>query len=115
MYCTRCGAQVPEGGKFCVVCGTLVEEAAPGSGRAVRPTPAAYQVPHPPPLPAMPAAQPLPAARKKTRRGRRILALVLLVFLLVLGTGVGVGYYIWSSPPAVDPANVETFILNPSE
>ena len=81
MFCTKCGAQLNDGARFCGVCGTPVsspnEPVAPGVGAtpasapapvsavpAVQPAPAPVVQPTPAPAPAQPvAAQPqVPAA-----------------------------------------------------
>jgi len=39
MFCTKCGAQIPEGANYCAQCGTpVVKEAAPGAAQPVQHT-----------------------------------------------------------------------------
>lgn len=96
MYCTKCGSEVPDGNQFCVACGAAM--AAPG--------PAAQTAP--PPIQATPATPPA------KRRGRT-LVIALFTILVTLALGVGVGYWLWSSPPSVDPGSIETVIVSPAE
>lgn len=39
MFCTRCGAQIPEGSRFCTVCGQPVDAAEPATGFPDQPVP----------------------------------------------------------------------------
>ena len=73
-YCTKCGAKLIEGAKFCTVCGNPVGQSAPEqnvqtSARVEDPVPAAA---------AVPAAQP---EKKKTRWG--IIAAVIAAVLII--------------------------------
>ena len=56
-FCTHCGAQIPDGAKFCTSCGTPVAapQAAPRTAQAPPQRPAAQAAPIPPaPQPAPP-------------------------------------------------------------
>ena len=73
MFCTNCGAQVPDGSKFCTHCGSPIAAApapapapvpsAPAPAPAPAPEPVATPAPEPIPAPPMPeqAAAPEPA------------------------------------------------------
>ena len=52
MFCEKCGAQIPEGVKFCGVCGLPVKEAQPAQQQAMPNQPAQIPV-----MPAQPAQQ----------------------------------------------------------
>jgi uncharacterized RDD family membrane protein YckC len=52
MFCSKCGAQVPEGGAFCTNCGAQV--AGTGIAPLSPPAPPAYQQPTPPSTAAVP-------------------------------------------------------------
>ena len=58
MFCTKCGARLNDGARFCGVCGTPVsspnDPVVPGAGTAPASAPA--------PIPAAPAVQPAPIA-----------------------------------------------------
>lgn len=52
MFCRFCGSEIPEGGKFCGVCGKAVEE--PEKVESVAVTPQAEKVKTVPPMPELP-------------------------------------------------------------
>jgi hypothetical protein len=73
MYCTKCGAQNPDGANFCQNCGgQLITTTSP------TPTPTTTSIPTPQPTPVSPVAQVPPAAQvaRKTS-GMAVAALVL--------------------------------------
>ena len=85
MFCTNCGNQIPDGAKFCTVCGAPVRAAAPV--RAQQPT---YQTQQQPAYQAAPQAVPVyavPAAKaKQTTRwpvSTGIMGILHLLFYLV--------------------------------
>lgn len=62
MFCTNCGAQVPDGSKFCTRCGSPIAAAPASAPTPVPPAPAPEPAPVPEPVatPA-PAPEPIPA------------------------------------------------------
>lgn len=69
MFCTNCGAQVPDGSKFCTHCGSPIAAAPAPAPAPVPPAPAPEPVapsapepaPAPEPTPAPPVPEPVPA------------------------------------------------------
>jgi len=59
MFCTNCGGKIPEGGNFCVSCGSRAPR--PVSSAPVARPPAAPFLPIPPPAPPTPVPPPVPA------------------------------------------------------
>ena len=60
MFCTNCGAQVPDGSKFCTSCGSPIAAAPAPAPAPVPPAPVSEPVVTPAPEPA-PASEPIPA------------------------------------------------------
>lgn len=56
MFCTNCGAQVPDGSKFCTHCGSPIAAAPAPAPAPVPPAPAPEPV-----VPSVPAPEPIPA------------------------------------------------------
>ena len=90
MFCTNCGAQQPEGAKFCEFCGTPVGAAQPVQPeQSAQPAPEVnnQQPPQQPPVYQQPVyqqpvyAQPQPPVESKNK----IVALLLCFFLGALG------------------------------
>jgi hypothetical protein len=84
MQCPECGADVPDGAKFCTACGAAITAPAPVAAPTYAPPPAAAPVAYAAP-PAAPA--------KKSRVGL-IIAIVVGVLFLCLVCG-GVGTFLW--------------------
>ncbi|WP_455137241.1 zinc ribbon domain-containing protein [Thermophilibacter sp.] len=83
MFCPNCGAQVPDGSKFCTSCGSTLGAAAPAPAPAPAPTPA--------PAPA-PSDQQLAVVEEKPRGGRgKTVAIVVLAVLLL----AAVAFIVW--------------------
>lgn len=85
MFCRKCGANVPDGVKFCSVCGQLMEEAAPAA-------PVAPEAPAAPVYAEPVYAAPVAPAPKKNMKGiliAAVAAVLALVLCLVLFSGGG--------------------------
>ena len=80
MFCYRCGAQLPDGAKFCTSCGA--SQAAP---EAPVPSPAAPEAPVP--SPAAPASTPVQQdeAPRPRRKRRWVIPLVLALVAVIAG------------------------------
>lgn len=73
MFCTKCGAQLDDGVKFCSKCGTPVQQ--PGGN-----------IPENPPIPETPTEE-------KKQGGRKILVTLLIILAVLLLAGLGGGAY----------------------
>lgn len=84
MYCTHCGAVIPDGAKFCTRCGAKVESAAKGN---VQPEEVSAKGSVPPGTAAARAAQAPPKKHRVLKilgtLGRAVIAIVVL--LLIIG------------------------------
>ncbi len=88
-FCTRCGAAVAEGVRFCVKCGQPVGEAAP-------PPPPAYEIPPQATMvqpTAVPLDVPLDVPPEKSGMGAGVWVIAVFGLLLVLG---GAGLWLFS-------------------
>ena len=111
MFCNNCGAELPEGGKFCTKCGTKIE-AQPVENiqqpvqddtvtNAQQP---AYEMPKGQPTYEMPNAQPAygmpqgqPAPKEKKPVNKKliiIIAAVAVALIIIVGAVVAVGMFI---------------------
>ena len=75
MFCTKCGAQIPDGTTFCPQCGAKLN-AAPAPARQPAPAPAPAQAPQPAPQPA-----PAPKPKKKFTGNKVNMLLVIAMFI----------------------------------
>lgn len=90
MYCTRCGKLNEDGARFCVGCGSPLEQAdaQPGDQVTVRPaTPSPVGASPIVPAPATSAQQPAAPAARKTDRGI-LVALCAIGVVAVIGIGL---------------------------
>ncbi|GEM_PF-3171604 len=109
MYCTKCGTAVQDDATFCTACGAQVGAVAstpPQQPQPAAPQPAAAPQPQAA-APSHATVAPVPA-RKRT--GLTVAA-VLGVVLMIAVAGIGVGYWLWSTPPTVDADMVESFVV----
>lgn len=96
MFCPNCGAQIPDGSKFCTSCGSVLGASAPSADETqAQPTRVAPRpAPQPTYQPTSPAAPspdqqltPAPQPPKKSGRGK-VVAIVVLALLLVAAIAV---------------------------
>lgn len=52
--------------------------------------------------------------RSSRRRAGRVFALMLAMTVVVAGVAAGVGYWLWTSPPRIDPSSVGTTVVTPA-
>ncbi len=85
MFCTKCGAQIPDGTTFCPQCGAKLN-AAPAPAR--QPAPAPAQAPAQAP---QPAPQPAPAPKpKKKFTGNKVNMLLVIAMFISAATNIWV-------------------------
>lgn len=104
MFCTNCGAQVPDDTKFCTSCGARLA-GVPGAAPAGAPAPAPAARPAAAPVArpaAAPAARPVAAAAgsvgeplRKSRAGAIIAAVVIALLLALAGISVAGYHFNW--------------------
>ena len=104
MFCTNCGAQVPDDTKFCTSCGARLA-GVPGAAPAGAPAPAPVARPAAAPAArpaAAPAARPVAAAAgsvgeppRKSRAGAIIAAVVIALLLALAGISVAGYHFNW--------------------
>ena len=79
MYCKHCGAQLPDGSKFCSKCGkSLVDQAVQAvAGTAAQPAENPYV------QQAQPAQHQTPAKENNPKKGKKVLIAVIVAVLAV--------------------------------
>lgn len=102
MICPKCNAQVPDGAKFCGICGNKFEVATPVA-------PATPVEPVAPVAPTMPVANgfapaPVEAPKKKKSAKKLIFAVIAVILALVIGTS-GIATAVVLNKPSVKLAN----------
>lgn len=86
MFCTNCGAQLPDGTQFCTQCGMSVKDASQ-SESATAPAPAPVPEPTPTPAPA-PASSVAPAAATPASASKRKgvwIAVIIVAAVIIVG------------------------------
>ncbi|MBQ9148353.1 MAG: zinc-ribbon domain-containing protein [Oscillospiraceae bacterium] len=87
MICTKCGAQIPEGTRFCSKCGTPAPVSAPQPAPQYAPQSTPQYAPqYAPQTPGQPAPQPRrrPSARAKQRKMMVMITMGICLLLIVL-------------------------------
>lgn len=135
MFCTKCGASIPEGSQFCTSCGAPVSTpdaqrepvavAAPTPAPAPAPAPAAAPVKAPVAAPAPTAPAAAPAAKKKLGGGIITLIVITIVLavaaiallgMLLFGNGGSGAKSAAPSPSALDfPDTPSTAMADPTD
>jgi hypothetical protein len=123
MFCPKCGAQNPDGAKFCKGCGAPLGGRPAAAPHAGAPTPGAAWTPGVPgaaPTPGVPAAAPvpgMPGATSTPAMGPRlkarvpaIVAVVAIAAVLVVGLATS-----WFGLAANDGLKAGTYYLNNSD
>lgn len=83
MFCSKCGREVSDQAKFCNYCGTPLGNAQPQPVQKPAPVQPAAQ-----PVQQTQPAQPVPAKKKESKAGKRILTIVVAVIVYFVARGV---------------------------
>lgn len=94
MFCTKCGAQLDDGVKFCPKCGTPIQQIGSNTPDG-SPMPASPVMPQIPPVQmgGLAGTKPDTPTEEKKHGGRKILITLLIILALVLLAGLGGGAY----------------------
>lgn len=82
MFCSKCGAQLPDGSAFCGNCGNPIAPVAPVATTPVTPV---AETPVAPVAPVTPVAE-TPVATAAPKKNRTALIVIIIVIVAVLGT-----------------------------
>lgn len=89
MFCTHCGHQIPDGHRFCEMCGKAVQQSAQKPSSIQPPVPA-VSAPVPPvipqPMPAVTPADAVPTAPLKKKKKKIILPLISILVLAIIAS-----------------------------
>lgn len=85
MICTKCGAQIPEGTRFCSKCGTPAPVSAPQPARQYAPQPAPqYNPQYAPQTPGQPAPQPRRRNSERAKKRKMMVMITMGICLLLI-------------------------------
>ena len=99
MYCSKCGAEIQPGAKFCPKCGTPTPQA---DEQAAAPT-AEPSAPAPAPASPSPAGQAPAPAPAQSKRAIPLIAIIIACAVVAVGVGVWV-WFAFLSPIPIDEA-----------